>query len=143
MAQLNISQGRILEKIINEEFHRIYNEARDRHYREADAEREEVNTKVDQINARFEKRWRSLREAVQAAVEKEGLTYTGEAMSKKTVLPTNGHWRLKNKRKSFSDIADRIQEERLHAIRQVHLAQLTDTDVQDFLDSLPTVDSFF
>lgn len=143
MAQLNISQGRLLKKIIDEEFHRIYNEARDRYYREVDAEREEVNTKVDQINARFEKRWQSLREAIQAAVEKEGLAYTGDAMLRKAVLPINGHWRLKDKRKSFSDIADRIHEERLHAIRRVHLAQLTDTDAKDFLDSIPTVDSFF
>lgn len=144
MAQLNRSQGKLLEKVITEEFETLYYETQERYYREVDAQRAAIAEKVKKINERFQKRFDSLLDAVQEAVDKEGLRYGwGEEWRPATVLPRNNVWRgAVETYDRWHTIGKRINDEKRRLIREVQLAQLQDTEVEDFLSAIPSVEDF-
>lgn len=132
--KLNISQGRILEKLIGEEFDRLAHETFQHFEDEKQRRVNEAVVKIAELEGRFHKRMTTLIEAMEKAMPED--------------IELTPYWRdptpFKVNDSLFGNQAyykalGSIKAARDQWIRYIRMAQLTDTDASDILERLPTL----
>lgn len=132
--RLNISQGRILEKLINEEFQRLRDEAFQHFEDEKERRAKDARAKIVELEDRFHKRMTTLIEAMEKAMPED--------------VQLTAYWRDPTPfqisdslygNQAYYKALGSIKAAHDKWIRHIRMAQLTDTDASDILERLPTL----
>lgn len=145
MASLNRTQGKLLEKVINDEFDALDHAVTNRYYEKQDEYFAELQKKYAKVKKQFKERSDAIDAEVRQAMDEAGLEFR-DSWHYGIHWPDSGWLRLAEQptpHDERTDVWEKLRKERRKAIRQVQLAQLSDTAAEDVLDSIPTVDDFF